>query len=197
MHAIRRGTLVTKNMLRDGSTSVTSFECLFFVPSFETIFFSVKKLFVKVTGTGVFFRARAHFLDTNNNLMGYCPELLHKSDLYPLVCTIISGDVTRQHAIHDIAKGVNFLENAVAVRRESPTAESELWTCPSSPTLEEGSRQKRQVVNPSPLSPLFSSHLYSIPSTSASKSCHGPLLLQKMPWSERPQNSHTPFPKLV
>ena len=37
---------------------------------------------------------------------------LHKSDLYPLLCTIISGDVTRQHAINDIANVTDFLENS-------------------------------------------------------------------------------------
>ena len=43
--------------------------------------------------------------------MGYSPKLVHRSDLYPLVCTIISGDVTRQHAIHDIANVVDFMGN--------------------------------------------------------------------------------------
>ena len=43
--------------------------------------------------------------------MGYCPEPIHKYDLYPLVCTIISGDVTRQHAINDIANVTFFLQN--------------------------------------------------------------------------------------
>ena len=57
------------------------------------------------------FRAGAQFWDANTNLMGYIPEPVQRSDLYPLVCTIISGDVTKQHAIHDIAKVVDFLEN--------------------------------------------------------------------------------------
>ena len=43
--------------------------------------------------------------------MGYCPEPIHKSDLCPLVCTIISGDVARQHAINDIANMTDFLQN--------------------------------------------------------------------------------------
>ena len=50
-------------------------------------------------------------MDADNNLMGYCPKPIHKSDLYPLVCTIIPGDVTRQHAIKDIANVTDFLQN--------------------------------------------------------------------------------------
>ena len=34
-----------------------------------------------------------------------------RSDLYPLVCTIISGDVTEQNTIHYIANVVDFLQN--------------------------------------------------------------------------------------
>ena len=48
--------------------------------------------------------------------MGYCLEPIHKSDLYPLVCTIISGDVTRQHAINDIANVIDFLQNNAHLR---------------------------------------------------------------------------------
>ena len=44
-----------------------------------------------------------NFLDADNTLMGYFPEPIHNSDLYPLVWTIVSGDVTRKHAINDIA----------------------------------------------------------------------------------------------
>ena len=98
-----RGTLVTTNMIPDGSTRVTSFEGCIFVPGFRTNILSVKKLSAKVTKTAVLYRAGAQFLDADNNLMGYCPEPIHKSDLYPLVCTIILGDVTRQHTINDIA----------------------------------------------------------------------------------------------
>ena len=43
--------------------------------------------------------------------MGYCPEPILKSDLYPLVFTIISGHVARQHAINDIANVTGFLQN--------------------------------------------------------------------------------------
>ena len=43
--------------------------------------------------------------------MGYCTEPIFKSDLYPLVCTIISGDVARQHAVNDIANVTVFLQN--------------------------------------------------------------------------------------
>ena len=111
MLATGTGTLDTKNMLPDGSTRVTCFEGYLLVPAFGTNFLSVTKLSAKVTGTGVFFRAGAPILDANNNLMGFCPEPIHKSDLYPLVCTIISGDVTRQPAINDIANLTDFLEN--------------------------------------------------------------------------------------
>ena len=76
-------------MLPDVSTRVTSFEGCLFVSGYGTNLLSVKKLSAKVTGTGVLFRAGAQFLDADNNLMGYCPEVIHKSDLYHLVCTII------------------------------------------------------------------------------------------------------------
>ena len=55
-------------------------------------------------------------MDANNNLMGYSPMPVHRLDLFPLVCTIISGDVTRQHAIHDIANVVDSLENNAHLR---------------------------------------------------------------------------------
>ena len=42
--------------------------------------------------------------------MGYCPEPIFKSDLDPLVCTIISGDVARQHAVNDIANVTDVLQ---------------------------------------------------------------------------------------
>ena len=64
-----------------------------------------------MTKTAVLFRAGAQFLDAENNLTGYCPEPILKSDLYPLVCRIISGDVARQHAIHDTANVTDFLQN--------------------------------------------------------------------------------------
>ena len=65
-----RGTLVTKNMLLDGSTPVTSFEGCLFVPGFGTNLLSVKKLSAKMTKTAVLFRAGAQFLDADNKLMG-------------------------------------------------------------------------------------------------------------------------------
>ena len=108
MLATGKGTLVTKNMLPDGSTRVTSFEGCLFVPGFGTNLLPVKKLSAKVTKTAVLFRAGAQFLDADNSLMGYFPEPIHKSDLYPLVCTIISGDVVREHAINDIANVTGF-----------------------------------------------------------------------------------------
>ena len=64
-----------------------------------------------MTKIAVLFRAGAQFLDAENNLMGYCPEPIFKSDLYPLVCTIILGDVGRQHAINDIANVTAFLQS--------------------------------------------------------------------------------------
>ena len=103
MLATCRGTVVTKNMLPDGSTRVTSFVGCLYVLGFGTNMLSVKKLSAKATGTGVLFRAGTQFLDADNTLMGYSPELVHRSDLYPLVCTIISGDVRKQREIQDIA----------------------------------------------------------------------------------------------
>ena len=76
-------------------------------------FLSVKKLSAKVTKITVLFRAGAQFLDVQNNLMGYFPEPILKSDLDPLVCTITSGDVACEHAINDIAIVTYFLQNNV------------------------------------------------------------------------------------
>ena len=110
MLATGRGTLVTTNMLPDCSTHVTSFEGCLFVPGFGTNLLSVKKLSANVTKTAVFFRAGAQFLDAAYNLMEYFPELIYKSDLYPLFYTIISGDVTRQYAMNDITNVIDFLQ---------------------------------------------------------------------------------------
>ena len=111
MHTTGRGALVTRSMLLDGSTRVTNFAGLLYAPSFGKNMLSVKKLSKKTTGTRVLFRAGSQFLDANNNLMGYSLEPVHRSDLYPLVCTIISGDVPKQNDIHDIANVVDLLEN--------------------------------------------------------------------------------------
>ena len=59
-----------------------------------------------MTKTAVLFRVGAQFFDAENNLMRYFPE-----HVYPLVCTIISGDVARQHAVKDIADVTDFLQN--------------------------------------------------------------------------------------
>ena len=111
MLATGRRTLVTRNMLLDGTTRVTCFEGCLFVPGFGANLLSIKKLSAKVTKTAVLFRAGAQFLDADNKLMWYCPEPVHKTDLYPLVCTIISGNVALQHAINDIANVTGFLQN--------------------------------------------------------------------------------------
>lgn len=92
MYATGRGTLVTRNMPPDGSTRVTRFGGCIYVPGFGTNLLSVKKLSTTATGSGVLFRAGAQFMGAQNNLMGYSPEPVHRSDLHPLVCTIISGD---------------------------------------------------------------------------------------------------------
>ena len=111
MLATGRGTFVTKNTLPDGNTRVTCFEGCLFVAGFGTNLLLVKKLSAKVTKTAVLFRAGALFLDAENNLIRYCPETILKSDLYPLVCTIISGDIACQHAVNDIANVTDFLQN--------------------------------------------------------------------------------------
>ena len=111
MHAANRGTLVNKTMIPDGSTRVTFIEGCLYVPSCGTNFLSFKKLLAKATRTGVLFRAGAQFLDASSNPIGYSPKLVHRSDVYPLVCTIIFGDVTKQNAIHDIASVVDFQED--------------------------------------------------------------------------------------
>ena len=103
--------MVTNNMLPDGTTRMTSFESCLFVPGFGTNLLSVKKLSAKVTQTAMLFCAGAQFLDAKNNLMGYCVEPIFKSELYPLVCAIISGNVACEHAINDIANVTDFLQN--------------------------------------------------------------------------------------
>ena len=116
MLATGRGTLVTRNMLPYVTTRVTSLEGFLFVPGFGTNMLSVKKLSAKVTKTVVLFRAGAPFLDAEKKLMGYFPEPILKSDLHPLVCTIISGDVGRQHAINDIANVLIFCKTMLICR---------------------------------------------------------------------------------
>ena len=76
----------------------------------------MKKLCAKEIGTGLLFRAGAQFLDAIHNLMGFSLEPVHRSHVYPLVCTIISGDVTKHNDIHDISNVVDFLENHAHLR---------------------------------------------------------------------------------
>ena len=42
--------------------------------------------------------------------MGYSPELVHGSDLYLVVSTIISEDVIKLFVLNDIANADDFLE---------------------------------------------------------------------------------------
>ena len=108
MHATGTGTLLTRNMLPDGSTRVTNFEGCLYVPSFGTDLLSVKKCFAKAKGTKVLSRAGEQYLDADNNLMGYIPEPVHKPYLFPLVYTIFSKDARIQSEIQDIANVDDF-----------------------------------------------------------------------------------------
>ena len=66
--------------------------------------------FSKVICICVFFRGGAHFRHADNNLLGYKPERVHRSDLYPLVCKIVSGDVTKQLEVEVVANVHDSLE---------------------------------------------------------------------------------------
>ena len=62
-------------------------------------------------GSYVLLNGGAHFLDPNNQLMGYSPKPVHCSDLYPLVCKVILGDVQKKVEVEDVLNVNGFLEN--------------------------------------------------------------------------------------
>ena len=72
---------------------------------------SVKQLSSRATGSGVLFRAGATLLDAQNQVMGYSPEPRHRGDLYPLICSIVSGDTKRQLQIEDAKTVAEFQAN--------------------------------------------------------------------------------------
>ena len=47
------------------------------------------------------FKAGATLLDAENRVMEYSPEPRHRGDLYPLICSIVSGDTRKQLQIEE------------------------------------------------------------------------------------------------
>ena len=50
-------------------------------------------------------------LDADNRVMGYSPEPRHRGDLYPLICSIVSGDKRKQLQIADAQTEKEFQAN--------------------------------------------------------------------------------------
>ena len=70
-------------------------------PNFGISVLSVRQISSKRGGFGVLFRAGAKILDEHNQIMGYAPKPKHKSEMYPLVCSIVSGYVRSKETISD------------------------------------------------------------------------------------------------
>ena len=50
-------------------------------------------------------------MDAENRVMGYSPEPRHRGDLYPLICSIVSGDTRKQLQIADAQTVEEFEAN--------------------------------------------------------------------------------------
>ena len=97
------GTLRTRNHLPDGRVAETVFKNMLFVPEFGINILSVKHVATKEQGCAVLFMGGAQFYDRDGNLIGWSAEPKAHTDLYPLICEVISGTtsyrtlVTRAH----------------------------------------------------------------------------------------------------
>ena len=111
MYAVGRGTLVTRNELRKGGFRIVSFPGTLCVPNFGINLLSIKLLSSRAADSGVLFRARATLFDAENRVMGYSPQFRHRGDLYPLICSIVSGDTREQLQIEDAKTVEEFQAN--------------------------------------------------------------------------------------
>ena len=69
----------------------TVFKNVLFVPEFGINILSVKHVATKKQGCAVLFMGGAQFYDRDGNLIGWSPEPEAHTDLYPLICEVISG----------------------------------------------------------------------------------------------------------
>ena len=111
MYVVGRGTLVTRNELPEGCFRIVSFPGTLCVPNFGINLLFVKQLSSRAAGSRVLFKARATLLDAENRVMGYSPEPRHKGDVYPLICSIVSGDTRKQLQIADAQTVEEFQAN--------------------------------------------------------------------------------------
>ena len=85
------GTLQTKNYLPEGKVAFIVFNNVKFVPGFGINVLSVKYVASRAVGGGVLFQEGAHYFDSYRRLVGWSPELKEHTDLYPLICEVMSG----------------------------------------------------------------------------------------------------------
>ena len=111
MYAVGMGTLVTRNELPEGSFIIVSFPGILCVPNFGINLLSVKQLSSRAASSGVLVKAGATLLDAENRVMGYSPEPRHRGNLYPLICSIVSGDTRKQLQIADAQTVEEFQAN--------------------------------------------------------------------------------------
>ena len=88
------GTLRTRNHLPGGRVAEIVFKNVLFVPEFGINILSVKHVASKKQGCAVMFMGDAQFYDREENLIGWSPEPEYHTDLYPLICEVISRTTT-------------------------------------------------------------------------------------------------------
>ena len=84
------GTLRTKNYLLGGKVAFTEFNNVKYVPGFGINVLSFKYVAPRAVG-GVLFQEGAQYFDSKGRLVGWSPEPREHTDLYPLICEVLSG----------------------------------------------------------------------------------------------------------
>ena len=93
------GTLRTRNHLPDGRVAETVFKNVLFVPEFGINILSVKHVVSKKHRCAVLFLGGAQFYDREGNFIGWSPEPEYHTDLYPLICDVISGTTDNRNLV--------------------------------------------------------------------------------------------------
>ena len=106
---VGKETLVTKIALPKDGFRLVNFPGTLCVPIFVINELFVKQLSSRIAGLGVLFKAGATLLDANNEVMGYAPEPKAREELYPTVCSIVTGDVGKHEALTDARSVDEFL----------------------------------------------------------------------------------------
>ena len=86
-----RGTSRTKNYLPEGKVASLEFNNVKFVSGFGINVLFVKYVASRAVGGGVLFQGGTHYFDSKRRLVGWSPEPREHTDLYPLICEVISG----------------------------------------------------------------------------------------------------------